>query len=187
MKTSLLKICFSKMKPGQHRAWRWQVGGPSALLTWAVCTASVPLFCSVSRRKLPSSKDGSLLPSGSLNYKYLWRQISPQGTKREKFVIKNKKVLHISSVNRVPIILTRLWAPQCSLFTISYKSFNSAEFFPNMLPFPFALSWGWKPLRSLPASIKWKKERKKQATKHSRSCLSCSSDLGLEKEEIIFK
>lgn len=128
---------------------------------WAVCPLNMSCLHSVSASILfcqqkKTSKQQGWEPSAlwKSNYKYLWRQISPQGTKREKFVIKNKKVLHISSVNRVPIILTRLWAPQCSLFTISYKSFNSAEFFPNMLPFHFALSWGWKPLRSLPASIK---------------------------------
>lgn len=48
---------------------------------------------------------------------------------------------HISLVNRIPIILTCLWAPQGSLFIISPKSFKSAaKFSPKMLP--FALSWG---------------------------------------------
>lgn len=67
------------------------------------------------------------------------------------------------SVNRMPIILTCLWAPQCNVFTISYKSFNSVTFFPNMLPLPSPPSWGEKPLHSLPASVKLKKIE--QATK----------------------
>lgn len=40
------------------------------------------------------------------------------------------------------MILTCLWAPHCSLSTISYKSSNSADFSPNMSLFPLAFPWG---------------------------------------------
>lgn len=129
--------------------------------------------------------DGRLLPSGILNYKYLWNQISPQGIKMGKSVIKSKEESHISSVNRIPIIL---WALQCSPFTMSYKCFSCAKFFPHMLSFPLALSWEWKQhleetttFTSSPSKMK----EKIQSYQIFHLLPSLYSYLGLEKEEII--